>query len=272
MDLCNTSVVKIDNSRPTSVDAGLPVDGTFSPEPAVSPSARRVAQAIMSLGPSSAAVLAGHVEASVAAVNKHLDALESAGWVSGGERGLFGPAARQSISRGRGRPARVWSLTDAGVESIAQRASGHDECAVVAAAALNRVRLLGGEAAVRDVAQDYADGLTTQWREAQVKEPAALASILAKQGYAAVAVQSSDGAVQLLQHHCPLADVAAANPQFCEAETSAISDVLGRNVVRLSTIAAGGALCTTLVPTSRPSNPSNELKAPQPIQSNGDPR
>ena len=257
---------------PASPDAGLSVDTTFASEPAVSPSARRVAHVIMSLGPSSAAALAGYLGASVAAVNKHLDALESAGWVSGGERGLFGPAARQSISRGRGRPARVWSLTDAGVESIAQRASGRDECAVVAAAALTRVRLLGGEAAVRDVAKDYADGLTTQWREAQVTDPTALASVLAKQGYAAVAVQSADGAVQLLQHHCPLADVAAANPQFCEAETSAISDVLGRNVVRLSTIAAGGALCTTLVPSSRPNNASNDLKAPQTTQSNGDAR
>ncbi|NDB19084.1 MAG: hypothetical protein EB027_07495 [Actinobacteria bacterium] len=42
--------------------------------------------------------------------------------------------------------------------------------------------------------------------------------------------------------------VARAYPEFCEAETKAISEVLGRNVVRLSTIGGGGHICTTLVP------------------------
>ena len=275
-DLCNTSVVKI-ASTTHAVDV-LSVDSEIAcaensrataAQAAVSPSARRVAQAIMALGPSSSAALAAHVGSSVAAVNKHLDSLESAGWVSGGERGPFGPAALQSIRRGRGRPARVWALSDTGVENLAQRRSGHDGCALVAATAVAQVRALGGEAAVREISQAYADGLASQWRESGVNDTATLADALTGQGYAAIAVESADGGVQLLQHHCPIADVASASPQFCEAETAAISDALGRNVVRLSTIAAGGVLCTTLVPPNRSIDDVRQSPSTKP---NGDAR
>ena len=40
-------------------------------------------------------------------------------------------------------------------------------------------------------------------------------------------------------------------PQLCEAETAAISRVLGRHVQRLATIAHGDGVCTTCIPTPR---------------------
>ena len=50
-----------------------------------------------------------------------------------------------------------------------------------------------------------------------------------------------------MQHHCPVAHVAAEFPQLCEAETEAFGRLLGAPVQRLATIAHGDGVCTTYV-------------------------
>uniref|UniRef100_UPI0035AB8416 helix-turn-helix transcriptional regulator n=1 Tax=Actinotalea sp. C106 TaxID=2908644 RepID=UPI0035AB8416 len=79
----------------------------------------------------------------------------------------------------------------------------------------------------------------------------ALAAALAQDGYAASARPVPGGrAIQLCQGHCPVQDVAAQFPQLCEAETKVFSDLLGVHVQRLSTLASGGHVCTTHIPTT----------------------
>ena len=56
--------------------------------------------------------------------------------------------------------------------------------------------------------------------------------------------------IELCQHHCPIAHVAAEFPQLCEAETEAFSKILGTHVQRLATIAHGDGVCTTYIPNS----------------------
>ena len=56
--------------------------------------------------------------------------------------------------------------------------------------------------------------------------------------------------MQLCQGHCPVQDVAHEFPQLCEAEAHAFSRLLGVHVQRLSTLAAGGHVCTTNIPTT----------------------
>ena len=83
----------------------------------------------------------------------------------------------------------------------------------------------------------------------------ALARVLAVRGYAAQIREVGTGrhrGVQLCQHHCPVAHVAAEFPELCEAETRAFAELLGTHVQRLSTIARGGAACTTHVPLEAP--------------------
>ena len=54
---------------------------------------------------------------------------------------------------------------------------------------------------------------------------------------------------QLCQQHCPVSHVAHEFPELCEAETAAISRMLGgRHVQRLATIAHGDGVCTTCIP------------------------
>jgi predicted ArsR family transcriptional regulator len=44
--------------------------------------------------------------------------------------------------------------------------------------------------------------------------------------------------------------VAAEFPQLCEAETEALSKILGTHVQRLATIAHGDGVCTTYIPNA----------------------
>ena len=62
--------------------------------------------------------------------------------------------------------------------------------------------------------------------------------------------QSGRAGEQLCQQHCPVSHVAHEFPQLCEAETAAISRVLGRHVQRLATIAHGDGVCTTCIPST----------------------
>ena len=56
--------------------------------------------------------------------------------------------------------------------------------------------------------------------------------------------------MQLCQHHCPVAHVAAEFPALCDAETAVISRLLGTHVQRLATLAHGDGVCTTHIPTT----------------------
>ena len=68
---------------------------------------------------------------------------------------------------------------------------------------------------------------------------------------AAATVRDVPVGEQLCQQHCPVAHVAHEFPQLCEAETEAISLVLGRHVQRLATIAHGDGVCTTCIPSTQ---------------------
>jgi predicted ArsR family transcriptional regulator len=57
--------------------------------------------------------------------------------------------------------------------------------------------------------------------------------------------------LQLCQAHCPLVDVASKVPEICEAEAEMFARLLDVDVRRLSTMAAGGHVCTTHIPLGR---------------------
>lgn len=73
----------------------------------------RVARSILDHGPSSAADLATRLGLTAAAVRRHLDGLAAAGLVESREQRVYG-------SRGRGRPAKVFALTDGGRDAFYQ--------------------------------------------------------------------------------------------------------------------------------------------------------
>ncbi|WP_020573190.1 helix-turn-helix transcriptional regulator [Actinopolymorpha alba] len=199
----------------------------------------RVAKLILECGPQTAAALAERLDVTPAAIRRHLDAMVAEGVVEGREQRLRGP-------RGRGRPAKVFALTDAGRSAFYQ---AYDDLAV---SALRYIRETGGEDAVGAFARRLVSRLEERYRAVAASFPAgagtsALAEALTEDGYAA-SVEPSRLGEQLCQHHCPVAHVAEQFPQLCEAETEVFSRLLGRHVQRLATIAHGDGVCTTHVP------------------------
>jgi predicted ArsR family transcriptional regulator len=205
-----------------------------------------VARAILELGPSTAATLAEHLDLTPAAIRRHLDHMLASGTVEAGEPRIRG-------ARGRGRPAKVFALTETGRDQFEQQ---YDD---LAAQALRFLAETGGEEAVADFARARLAGLEERVRAIQDAEPAlapsdALSRAMTEEGYAA-SVRTVPLGEQLCQQHCPVAHVAHEFPQLCEAETELISRVLGRHVQRLATIAHGDGVCTTSIPTLIPTTP-----------------
>lgn len=231
--------------------------------------AARVARALLEGGPATAAHLAESLALTSAAVRKHLDDLMAEGLVESSQRPPFGPDTRP---RGRGRPARFYSLTQAGRDRFEQ---AYDDVAVGALrflADVDQDRDLVMEFARRRVAElerrysDLLDGTEVPAERVEV-----LADALASEGYAAVVVPSAGG-FQLCQHNCPVAHVAAEFPQFCEAETEAFGRMLGTHVMRLATLAHGDGVCTTHIPTNFRNPHVNDEPAPQGVgQETGQP-
>lgn len=223
----------------------------------------RVARALLEGGPQTTAALADRLGLSTTAVRRHLDALVESGHVEAGERAPYGPQAGRSVSRGRGRPARVYSVTAAGRESFE---SAYDDLAV---GALRFLAQSGGPAAVDAFAALRVAELERRYAADVTSVPAdersqALATALSADGYAASVVGGVGSTVQICQHHCPVAHVAVEFPALCDAEAEAFGRLLGTHVTRLATLAHGDGVCTTLV--SRPdaaapgqSRPSTEV-------------
>src|SRR5699024_5904416 len=59
----------------------------------------------------------------------------------------------------------------------------------------------------------------------------------------------------LCHGRCPVLDGAADHPELCEAETRAISRIIGAPVQRLATLAQGAHVCTTHIPLTEGRTP-----------------
>jgi predicted ArsR family transcriptional regulator len=199
----------------------------------------RVTALLHELGASSAAVLAERLALTPAVVRRHLDAMLPDGTVEARDE-------RPRGRRGRGRPAKVFTLTEAGRAAMPH---AYDD---IAGEALRYLAETGGEAAVTAFARRRIAGAehryaTTLARTRPARRPEALADALSRDGYAA-STEAAGVGVQLCQHHCPVQHVAEEFPQLCDAETEAIGRLLGTHVQRLATIAHGDGVCTTHVP------------------------
>ncbi|MDI3421402.1 helix-turn-helix transcriptional regulator [Streptomyces luteolus] len=219
----------------------------------------RVARSILDHGPSTVAELAGRLGLTQAAVRRHLDALVADDVVAPREQRVYG-------ARTRGRPAKVFALTDCGRDAFDQsydklaaealhwisQSAGGGELGDAAVAAFARARLVA-------TAEKYREQLAAVAPEQRAET---LARALTADGYAATARSAPlpQRGEQLCQHHCPVAHVAEQFPQLCEAETELFSHLLGTHVQRLATIAHGDGVCTTFIPRVETVSPQQEPK------------
>jgi len=212
----------------------------------------RVLSVVSEHGPVTAAEVGRRLGLTAAAVRRHLDALAEQGDVV--EHDAIG-----GQTRGRGRPARAFVVSDAGHESLPADYDG------LATQALRYLNDEVGPDAVADFARERVAGLETRYAgqlAAAGTNPAAragaLVTALTADGFAASARPVGAGGlagVQLCQGHCPVQRVAEEFPALCDAETDAFSRLLGVHVQRLATLAAGHHVCTTFIPTPQVRSP-----------------
>ncbi len=156
------------------------------------------------------------------------------------------PAARPG--GGADVPAKLFALTETGRDGFDQQ---YDD---LAAQALRFLAETGGEDAVREFAARRMAFIPERFERIRAEQPdlgpaEVLARVFTDEGYAAT-VRDLPMGEQLCQQHCPVSHVAHEFPQLCEAETEAISKVLGSHVQRLATIAHGDGVCTTSIPST----------------------
>ena len=144
-EIRNTGVVK---NAETYLDAVPMHDGKTR---------RAVARLLLEQGPVTAAGVAEELGISPTAVRRHIDALLADGEATTRD------APRQT-QRGRGRPAKLFLLTDAG---RARFGHAYDDLAV---AAIRFLAETGGEEAVRAFAQSRVDALVDRHRSAIVAQ------------------------------------------------------------------------------------------------------
>ncbi|MFZ4063804.1 MAG: helix-turn-helix transcriptional regulator [Candidatus Nanopelagicaceae bacterium] len=203
-----------------------------------------VARAILENGPATAVALAARLKITPAGIRRHLDTLVDQGVLAARE-----PFQSSLDSRGRGRPSKVFVMTDIGREKFEHT---YDDLAV---SALRFMSSTGSNSLVKEFAKNRAQEITK--RAAQIlankknlsEKSEALANFLTEEGFAANNHSQGIGE-ELCQNHCPIAHVAAQFPELCEAETEAFSELLGTHVQRLATIAHGDGVCTTFIPNS----------------------
>ena len=206
------------------------------------PTRDAIARLILEHGPATASTLSQSLALTPAGIRRHLELLVADGILEARE-------PRTSSARGRVRPSKVFLMTDAG---RAQFEHTYDDLAV---SALRFMASHSGAHLVASFAQSRADDIEVkaneyinQNRTTRKNDKAALlAEFLTDQGYAA-SVEDRGLGEEICQHHCPIAHVASAYPQLCEAETQAFSRLLGTHVQRLATIAHGDGVCTTYIP------------------------
>ncbi len=196
-----------------------------------------VARSILENGPSTAVAIGERLSLTPAGVRRHLDLLIEDGILEAREPHV-------ALTRGRGRPSKVFVMTDEGREKFEH---SYDDLAV---AALRFISAREGEHLISEFAQSRADEISRKAVPILAKaknKSAALADFLTEEGYAST-IQAHGQGEELCQHHCPIAHVASEFPQLCEAETELFSKLLGTHVQRLATIAHGDGVCTTFIP------------------------
>jgi len=207
----------------------------------------RLARELLKKGPISASDLADSLGISAVAVRKHLDDMTEKSLAECHEVAPFGPAK----PKGRGRPAKVYSLTPQGRDFFENQyqALAEDSVEFINELQGSKGVKLFAEKRVKKIFAKYTNEIDKF--KTLDKKVEKMTEVLTKEGFAATSDKGSGPThtIQLCQHNCPIAHVAEKHHEFCDAELEMFNAILGVNVTRLSTIAKGGNICTSLIST-----------------------
>jgi predicted ArsR family transcriptional regulator len=212
--------------------------------PELTSAKRRVLDHLKLLGPATVTEIAASLGLTDVAVRQHLAAAEELGLVSREIQAAAGP----------GRPPSLWRLAAAARELFPDR---HGELSVGLLALLRRTfgeEGLGRLVAARadEQARQYAEILPPPAAPLRARL-AALAAQRSREGYMAEVREETDGALLLIEHHCPICEAATACTGLCAAELDVFRRCLGPDVTveRTSHLVAGDPRCVYRVTRER---------------------
>lgn len=171
--------------------------------------------------------------------------------------GTTGEAARQQFvklaasglvearaeARGVGRPVQLWQLTAAGHGRFPDT---HSELTLQL---LNSVRETFGPAAIERLIEVREQQSRALYRDAMAgaadlrERLARLAALRVREGYMAEWSEQPDGALTLVENHCPICAAATLCQGFCRAELSLFEETLEARVERVEHILLGARRC-----------------------------
>ena len=190
-------------------------------------------------GPQQARDLAAHLGVTAMAARQHLYALEAEGIV-----------AAEQQPRPRGRPVKLWRLTEAAAPFFPD---GHAELTLGLLDAMTAAfgaRGLGKLIDARTEAQRAAYGARIRPHWPLRRRVEALARIRAEEGYMAEVRDCGPGAGRgvylLVENHCPICAAAQACRGLCQRELELFQEVLGPDVEveRLDHLLSGARRCS----------------------------
>lgn len=167
-------------------------------------------------GPNTAQRLAEILDLTSMGTRRHLEAAQEKGLVS-----------YDDVAEKVGRPSRRWLLTAAG------HARFPDRHADLTVQLIDQVKTLFGETAMeqlivaREAASEAAYRAAVDVQAALPQRVAALAQVRDVEGYMAEVATAPDGALLLVENHCPICAAARACQQFCRSELEVFQRVLG---------------------------------------------
>jgi predicted ArsR family transcriptional regulator len=194
----------------------------------------RILYSLKTQGPRAIGDLGQDLDITPEAARQHLVRLHEEGLVQTSEE-------RQP----KGRPKKLWRLTEAGHARFPDR---HSQLTVDL---IRTVRATFGEAGLEkliaareaDTLAAYRDGLAGAGTLGEKVE--CLAGIRSREGYMAEWREEPDGAYVLIENHCPICAAASTCQKFCRAELEIFSEVLGPDcqVVRTDYLLSGARRC-----------------------------
>ncbi|MGD8325674.1 MAG: ArsR family transcriptional regulator [Sphingomonadales bacterium] len=184
-------------------------------------------------GPQDAEFLAQQLNITAMAVRQHLYALQDEGLISW-----------ESEAQGRGRPKKLWALTE-GAEKFFPDA--HQDLAVEL---IEAIQTMEGGKVMAKLLETRGAQQVTRYKKAldaydSLKAKAqGLAKLRSKEGYMAD-IEVKDGVLYLYENHCPICSAARACSGICANELDVFQTALGAKyrVTREDHILAGARRC-----------------------------
>lgn len=162
------------------------------------------------------------------------------------EKGLV---AFEDVADKVGRPARYWSLTDAGNARFPDR---HSDLAVQL---IEQTRSVFGQEGLERLIEAREHAIEAHYAMEVRDQPdlagrvEALARARDAEGYMADSQVQEDGSVLLVENHCPICAAARTCQNFCRSELEIFQRVMGPDckVERAEHLLAGGRRCVYVI-------------------------